>query len=392
MAVVDVISCDRTFYNEAEATAIQKLSAQKDALCAYFKERDEIIEAFFLALLSQNHIVMIGPPGTAKSYLIESFCAGISDVKLFAWQLTKFSTPEELFGPYSLTDLKAGKYTRIINDKLPTADIAYIDEVFNGNSSILNAFNSAMNERTFEGKPIPLKCVFSGTNFIPEDGVLIAFYDRFLFRFIVDEIHDAGHFGSMLMLGEYSLDPSAVITKTDLEQLQQKIGSIKFDGIIPQMVKLRESLRDDGIGPSSRRFKWAIRALQANALLNGRAEVIDEDLFVLKNVLWGEKKEIPIVEQVIAKAINPAIAEIRELLAQAKEIENDVKTADPKNPTELAKIMEALEKLKAIVDDVKTIVKSKHLSEKVKETANKICNEVTDAGKRLQQEKLKFAF
>lgn len=390
MAIVDVQQCDRTFFNEPEAIAIQKLNAQKQRLMNHFKERHEIIEAMFLAHLSKNHVVMIGPPGTAKSNLIESFIQGIDGVQLFSWQVTKFTTPEEIFGPYSLAGLKAGKYERITANKLSESNIAYLDEIFNGNSSILNALNSSMNERIFEGKHIDLDCVYSGTNFIPEDPVLVAFYDRFLFRFIVEEIHEAGNFEAMLQLPEYELDPDQIIKKAEMALLQARIHAINVTGIIAQMVKIRELLKEESIFPSSRRFRWALKALQACALMNGRKEVIEEDLFILKGILWSEKKDIPVVEQVIAKAINPAIAEIKEHLNMAREIEKNIRDADPKDPKQLPQILEALDKLDGIVTEIEQILKKNTLAPKVMEIAKEICEQVMETGRKIKKEKLKI--
>lgn len=392
MAIVEAVAPDATFYSPTESAAIQKLNGQMNTLRAYFKERDEIIEAMFVALLAKQHLVMVGSPGTAKSYLIESFCGGFSDFERFDWQLTKFTTPEELFGPYSLKALKDGRYERIPQYKLQQADIAYLDEIFNANSSILNALNSAMNERLFERTAVPLNSIFSGTNQIPEDPVLQAFFDRFLFRFIVNEISDASAFEDMLMLGPYQLDPALVLTKAEIAELQAKARGVKYDVSVRMITKLRESLKEENIYPSSRRFRWAISALQALALLNGRKEVAEEDILILKNILWADKKEIAIVEQLIVKVINPALAQIKELLAQANEIEKNVRDADPKNAKDLGLIMESLEKMRLIATQIEDIKGKRRMPPKVTDVANRVIEQISDAGKRIQKEKLPFAF
>src|SRR5271157_4589704 len=128
------------YFSSEEMATINKITAAIGELKQYFVEREEVIEAMADALLCKQHVCEIGPPGTAKSYLIECFTRYFAGFVYFAWQFTKFTTPEEVFGPYSLPELKAGNYTRITDGKLPHAHVAYFDEVFNANSSILNAF------------------------------------------------------------------------------------------------------------------------------------------------------------------------------------------------------------------------------------------------------------
>lgn len=378
-------------FTDIETIAVKKITAQMKALKTYFQERDDIIEAMFVALLGKQHLVMIGPPGTAKSYLIECFCSGFESFELFNWQFTKFTTPEEIFGPYSLKALKEGKYERITAHKLPEADLAYLDEIFNANSSILNALNSAMNERLFERKKISLNSVFSGTNFIPEENVLVAFYDRFLFRFIVDEIMEADHFEQMLRLNSYHLDPDLILSKKELEALQTKLSLIKYDAIVKPLTKVREVLKDEAIYPSSRRFKWSILALQANALLSRRNEVIDEDLFILKNILWQTKTEIAKIEQIILKTVSPALSQIRELLSMAQDLDKQSKGLDAKKADELTQIMENSAKLQEIIEELADILKNKQLQTKVKEVAEKIIGQIQTIRKSLINTKLGFA-
>lgn len=375
-------------FSKYELEIIDKLDEQKARLQAYFKERDEIIETMFISILAKQHVCMVGPPGTAKSYLITSFCKGFG-FNVFQYQLSKFTTPEEILGPYSLKSLKEGKYERIKDGKLQRCDVAYLDEVFNGNSSILNKMNEIMNERMCEGESIPLESIFSGTNFIPEDPVLVAFWDRFLFRHIVDRINEYSSFKKMLSQGLYSDDPKLAVSKSDLELLQEKVDHISVSLVIDKIVKIRHELQEEGIYPSDRRFVWAITALKAMALLNKRDEVSDDDLFILRSVLWDEKKDIASVEQIIAKTVAPALARLKEMLTQANELYKDVKSADPKKVDELPKIMESLEKLKMLHSEInETVLSNAQISDKTREMATKIANELKAKADKIKSEKL----
>lgn len=387
-----VIVYDESFYTPEMIASLRKLAFQSDLLKSYFMERHNVVEGMFMALLSRNHTVLVGPPGTGKSYLIESFVKGFSGMNLFTWQLNKFSQMEELFGPYSLLALKAGKYERVSDHKLQNADVAYLDEVYNGNSSILNAFNSLMNERVFERMPAPLQSIFSGTNFIPEDNVLLAFHDRFLFRYIINEIASQKNFEDMLMMDWYNLDPQYQLSKEDLHTLQGKLEEIQYNTILPMITKVREALIDEKIFPSSRRFKWAIKALQAHAMLDGRAQVMDEDLLILKDILWVDKKDIPVVEKIVAKTVNPALNEIQDLLNQAQDIATKAHLLDPRVDKDLVKVLESMSKLKKVTGEIKEIMRTRQLTPRLMEVANRIVADIQKMQAELKKAKIPIDF
>jgi len=381
-----------SFFTDCEIETLNKIEKNMEALKFYFKERNDIIEAMFISLLSKQHLCMVGPPGTGKSYLITSFCQGFG-FNLFQYQLSKFTTPEELMGPFSLISLKKGKYERITENKIQECDIAYLDEIFNGNSAICNKLNEIMNERLCEGRRVHLQSIFSGTNFIPGEPELIAFWDRFLFRFIVSRIAESSSFKDMLIQDDFVIDKNLIISRIELESLQQKIDDVSIDDIIDLIIKLRSELEGEGIYPSDRRFKWAMRALKACAILHKRKSVIRDDLFILKSILFEEKKQIPLVEQIIARIIAPALAKLKILLTQANEMYKNIKTKDPKNPDDLAAIMETREKLQMIHSEINTNFMNKNdISDKVKGIAGKIIKEIVAKSKKIEKEKLKSIY
>ncbi|MBD3343111.1 MAG: AAA domain-containing protein [Candidatus Lokiarchaeota archaeon] len=387
------IAAQSSFYATKQLAAIEKLKRQKSALQQYFKERDEIVETMFLCVLSQQHQIQVGPPGTAKSALIESFTKGFDGFSMFSYQLSKFSTPEELFGPFDLNELKRGNYTRKSSGMMQDSEIVYVDEVFNANSSVLNKCNSLMNERTFEGKSAALQSLFGATNFLPEESNLVAYFDRFLFRHLVKYIGEPNTFKSMLQLDrDFLPNKNDVIHRDEIKDLQVKLHEIDVSGIIDKIVRIREELREDGICPSDRRFRWALIALKASALIDAREVVTEEDLFVLKHILWGEKEHVSTIEQTIARIVQPALAEIKTLMSQAHEMCKSVKAKDPKKPDELALIMETLEKLNKIKQEIEEIINSKNLSKKVLKVAEKILKEIVSEGQRIQKDKMKAFF
>src|SRR5207237_8036528 len=173
-------------------TGAEKLKKSRDELRQTFLERADLIDGALAALLSSNHVLVIGPPGHAKSMLSDERFRRVEGADYFQWLLTRFTTPEEIFGAVSLKALEQDDYRRVTTRKLPDAHIAFLDEIFKANSSILNAILTLINERLFhngkEVAPVPLLTLFVASNELPEEEELTALYDRFLVRFGVNSI------------------------------------------------------------------------------------------------------------------------------------------------------------------------------------------------------------
>lgn len=252
-------------------------------------EREDQARALLLALLSGEHMLLIGPPGTAKSALARRL-HGLVGGRWFERLLTRFTVPEELFGPLSLEALDHGRYEREIDGYLPAADVAFLDEVFKANSAILNALLAILNERVFDQGakriPVPLACLVAASNELPDDEAMLAFQDRFLFRCDVLPVTDAS-FQALLVqshqpVGEppWRLDP-ADVRATDIGAADIGLGGV----VIEAFVALRESLRETGLTISDRRWVRAARVLRAAAWLDDAPEVGLEHLAVLRWLL-----------------------------------------------------------------------------------------------------------
>jgi MoxR-like ATPase len=131
------------------ATARDKFVATRREMASALIERDDEIDLVLTALIAKEHVLLVGPPGCAKSLLLDSLLAWAGGAK-FAILLTKYTVPEEVVGPVSLAGLKSDRYLRITAGKLPEADFVYLDEVFKASSAILNTLLRLLNERTFD--------------------------------------------------------------------------------------------------------------------------------------------------------------------------------------------------------------------------------------------------
>ena len=321
-------------------------------------ERDEEIDLVLCALVAKEHVLLIGPPGSAKSLLLDSILKWMGGVK-FAMLCTKFSVPEECFGPISLAELKSDRYVRITTGKLPQADFAYLDELFKASSAILNTLLRVLNERVFDAgdgaKKVPLKlCVAASNEWPPPETTkeLAALFDRFTFRKTVRPILTQA--GRKRLLWDRNLVPvlSTTITPIEVEAAHFEAMSLPWSKEACEALEtiIRE-LAKEGIQPGDRRQVKAVSAARAYAWLHGAEQVEPEHLEVLASVLWDDPVEQPAkCAQVIAKVANPTGMRVNQFLLEVEQILGgaDVRdlTAAAKAAAKLAEIDRQLGGLK----------------------------------------------
>lgn len=289
----------------------QKFVAIERELNKLFLERAQPVRGIILSTLSATNVLLLGPAGVAKSALIEQWNRRITHANYFYRLMTKYTTPEELFGPPSLKGLREESYRRVTRGKIPEMHTLFLDEVFKANSPILNSLLTVLNERTFDNDgdrmKLPLITVAGASNEIPEseDG-LDAFFDRFLLKFYVKPIQESSNFVKMLQGGSLDGPVENEVTLSEVHEAQLEILKLTVpENVFEHMDRLRQTLRKDGIMVTDRSFKVALKILKAEAWLNGQTEVNTLNLEIFKNICWTKPDQEKVVHSTILELISP---------------------------------------------------------------------------------------
>jgi MoxR-like ATPase len=294
-----------------------------------FTGREEEGRVIVLTLLSREHAVLIGEPGTAKSAMIRRV-SELLNARFFSYLLTRFTEPSELFGPIDIKALEEGRYVRITSGKLPTAEIAFLDEIFKANSAILNALNSLLQERVlYDGYSeivVPLWSLFGASNEVPDEPELQAFYDRFLLRHFVRPVPEnlwrelldkAWNIERGMYYGNLGrVEP--VADMKELRKLHEVVLDVDLEPVKHKLTKLFAAFESRGIHTSDRRKGKALKVIAANAVLEGRTRATEQDLLVLKYVVPRDADELEKVNTILSEELKTPYRYMREL--------NEIKT------------------------------------------------------------------
>jgi MoxR-like ATPase len=311
-----------------------------------FLAKEEIIRLMLIAAIAGEHMVLIGPPGTAKSAVIRSF-AKLVDAKYFEYLLTRFSEPNELFGPVDIQGFRQGTYRRVTTGMLPEAEVVFLDEAFKANSAILNSLLTLLNERRFNNGStvvrVPLISLFAASNEVPSSDNLDAIFDRFLLRVHSDNL-DSYHFHELMskglalekatsrdelaeasaarLLAQAQANPNipappplpstskALLSAADLHTCRRSLlDRVEFpEEFLATYKGLCFQLRGEGISLSDRRVVRLLKLFAASAFLDGRSRVHEGDLFILRHT-WNNLDQREILDDVVEPIVAQYYAE-----------------------------------------------------------------------------------
>jgi len=307
-----------------------------------FVGREEVIDLIALAATAGEHLFLFGPPGTAKSAVIRAFASDLQG-RYFEYLLTRFSEPNELFGPIDLARLKEGVVATVTTNMLPEAEFVFLDELFNANSAILNNLLTVLNERIYrrgaEVLPLPLLSLFSASNRLPEDEALNALFDRFLLRCKVDSLpRDAM---PRLLAAGWELERRSAnhtggssVTADELRSLRRRTLDVELSGITELYTATIFRIRDLGILLSDRRAVKLLKLVAASAVLCGRDRAEGSDLWVLRYV-WDREEQIAPLSAMILEVLRQQPMESAHSLAIVPE---------KVDPEAIAKQLDTIEK------------------------------------------------
>lgn len=357
-----------------------KFRAIEQEMNQIYLERQEAIRGLMVGLIAGEHIVLLGPPGTGKSDMSENLTGRITG-RYFHWLMMRTTTPDEIFGPVSVSALKNDSYKRNTTAKLVEADVVFLDEVWKANSAVLNSLLGIMNERQFDndGQSItcPLQFLVGASNEMPEDKQeLGALWDRFMLRYIVGDIKNPKNF-EILMNGQNIASTCTTITMQELAAAQAEAEQVDVRAIVSRLTELRQKVTALNIYCSPRRWKKAVKLVKAHAWLECRKQATDDDLAILAAVVWDEPAQLQEVRKTILALANPMDIEATNILDEATELWQ--KAVNEQDADKMLKLgSEANKKLKALTGKLQNMrekaIATKKGTAKIDETLVQLMN------------------
>lgn len=291
-----------------EVSLVKKLNQVLQHLKTTFVGKDEIIDLMGICLVSRENLFLLGPPGTAKSAMVRALSNQLRG-RTFEYLLTRFTEPNELFGPFDIRKLREGELVTNTEGMLPEASLIFLDELLNANSAILNSLLMVLNEKVFrrgrETKDLPVLMIVGASNHLPEDEALQALFDRFLVRVRCDNVAPellANVLEAGWKLEQKNGQASPEISTEEIEALQTQISTVDLTGIKADYIDLIQRLRNAGVKVSDRRAVKLQRLIAASALICKRTTAVLSDMWVMRYI-WDAEEQREVIAGIVTTVI-----------------------------------------------------------------------------------------
>ncbi|MEM6764686.1 MAG: AAA family ATPase [Bacteroidota bacterium] len=300
-----------------------KVHALLEDLCSGMYEREEVIKLALLSAVAGESIFLLGPPGVGKSLIARRLKHAFSDGRSFEYLMSKFSTPDEIFGPVSIKKLKEeDKYERLTNKYLPGAHIVFLDEIWKSGPAIQNALLTILNEKIYRNgeqeMQVDIKGIITASNELPPTRESFQpLWDRMLIRYQIGGIRNQQNFLKMITdtqdLLEDQIREEVKISTKELASWNEEIQAIHVPAEVLNTIQIiREKLtqvgqsensEQDPISVYDRRWKKLVRLLRTAAFLNGRQEVDLMDCFLSVHCLWSHPNQLERIKEVVSETV-----------------------------------------------------------------------------------------
>lgn len=378
--------------NDTLFTSLQKF---RGSLNNAFLERTPVIDGLLAAVITKQNAFLFGLPGTGKSELVRAVSNGFTGSSFFGYLLSPTTDPSELFGPVAVSKLLKDEYSRDVQGYLPTANIAFLDELFRGSSAVLNSLLTILNERTFNnGKEVlitPIQSIVAATNSFPQEEALQAFCDRFLFRPTVDLLKAPT---SKRLLDTWALDikqrptVESDLSYADLGKLQAEATLIApSDEFLDSFAQVFEMLATRGITVSDRRRVQILKFMRGWALVQGDDKLYPEHLHdSLIHIVYQTPDDVAVIREVLDQVIPTAERLLKDIKRAQAGVLSEFHAIQSKEAKNLEDLNHVVSKLRKIHHDLQVleakangVLEGEHyrVTLKARQDATKLCQELT---------------
>lgn len=311
-------------------------------------EREQAIGLALLTAVAGESIFLLGPPGVGKSLIARRLKYAFRDGVSFEYLMSRFSTPDEIFGPISIKKLRdEDKYERLTDRYLPGANIVFLDEIWKAGPAIQNALLTILNEKIYrngdQDVTVGIRGIITASNELPPRNANLApIWDRFLVRLELGKIRQYENFVRMVVdtrdVYQDDIAPEVKLSEVELDAWSARIDGIEVPPEVLNTLQLilfkieryneQPNNAPNPIRIYDRRWKKVVRLLRASAFLHGREKVTLMDCFLMEHCLWNDPTQREVIREMIVEAVRKhgysVAVNLQQLKREVTEFEEDV--------------------------------------------------------------------